>query len=99
EVQGVSSAICDEADADCSDAIVAVAPQAVSDPEYITIEEVQRLQRVQSGFVVVDARTERTYNERTETIPGSIRLHPDNAVRSAEQQQLAKAAILAVICA
>jgi sodium/hydrogen antiporter len=70
-----------------------------SDPAYISIDEVRDQQRRESGILIIDARSERTYDESTEAIPGEFRLHPDRAVRIAEERKLPKDAILAVICA
>jgi NhaP-type Na+/H+ or K+/H+ antiporter len=75
------------------------APTVLGDPEYITIEEVQQLQGRSVPVVIVDARSERTYNESTEGIPGAIRLHPDRAVHAAEERMLPKKDVLAVLCA
>ncbi|HUQ91360.1 MAG TPA: cation:proton antiporter [Bryobacteraceae bacterium] len=85
----------------CSiDGVPCELPQILPDPEYITLEEVQRLQQnTAARMVVVDARSERTYGESTEEIPGAIRLHPDRAVQAARQYPLSKDAVLAVLCA
>ena len=71
----------------------------VDDPEYISIDEVKNLQTHSGQLVLIDARSERTYNESDESIPGSIRLSPDQAVRTATELQLPKRAVLAVLCA
>jgi rhodanese-related sulfurtransferase len=49
--------------------------------------------------VIVDARSERTYNESDQAIPGAVRLPPDQPVRTAAQLSVPKAAVLAVLCA
>jgi NhaP-type Na+/H+ or K+/H+ antiporter len=69
------------------------------DPEYITIADVQDLQRRAEPVIIVDARSERTYDESTESIPGAVRLPPESAVRTAAQRHLPKHAVLAVLCA
>lgn len=74
-------------------------PEMLGDTEYITIEEIQGLRRRSVPVVIVDSRSERTYNESTEEIPGAIRLHPDRAVQSAAQHKIPKDAVLAVLCA
>jgi len=75
-------------------------PIVLDDPDYISIEEIQRLQQQRSvPVVIVDSRSERTYEESTEAIPGAIRLHPDRAVQEAEQHKIAKGDVLAVLCA
>ena len=74
-------------------------PIVLRDPEYITIEEVQELQRRSVPVVIADSRSERSYDESTEEIPGAIRLHPDRAAQSAAQHKIRKEAVLAVLCA
>ena len=49
--------------------------------------------------VIIDARSERTYTESDQAIPGAIRLPPDQAVRTAAQLGIPKTAVLAVLCA
>jgi hypothetical protein len=71
----------------------------LADPEYITIADVQDLQRRAEPVIIVDARSERTYDESTEAIPGAVRLPPESAVRTAAQCRLPKDAVLAVLCA
>ncbi len=77
----------------------AAAAEALNDAEYISIAGIRELQRHSSQLIIVDARSERTYNESSETIPGSIRLHPDDAVRAAARSHLPTEAVLAVVCA
>jgi len=74
-------------------------PVALGDPEYITIDEVQEFQRRSVPVVIADSRSERTYNESTEEIPGAIRLHPERAIQSAAQNRIPKDHVLAVLCA
>jgi hypothetical protein len=69
----------------------------LSDGEYISLAELDTMTR--PGAVVVDARTERTFNESGLTIPEAIRLHPDRAPLDAERQQIPYSAVLAVLCA
>ena len=71
----------------------------LSDPEYISIAEVKALQAHPGQVVIVDARSERTYNESDQAIPGAIRLPPDQSVRTAAQLGIPKKAVLAVLCA
>jgi hypothetical protein len=72
----------------------------LDDPQYLSVEDVLSLQQRQSvPVVIVDARSERTYDESTEVIPGAIRLHPDRALQMAEQYKIAKGDVLAVLCA
>lgn len=69
------------------------------DPEYITIADVQEFQRRAVPVIIVDARSERTYDESTEAIPGAVRLSPEMAVRTGAERRLPKDAVLAVLCA
>ena len=67
--------------------------------EYISLTELKDLQASPTPPVIVDARSERSYNDSDESIPGSIRVDPERSVLTASQQQLPKNAILAVLCA
>ena len=72
---------------------------AVDDPEYISLAQVKSLQAHPGRLIIIDARSERTYNDSDQSIPGSIRLPPDQAARTAAQVGLPKGAVLAVLCA
>jgi hypothetical protein len=71
----------------------------LNDPEYITLDAVKALQSSSAQLVIVDARTERTYDDSGEQIPGAVRLSPHQSIRSAGHAQLAKQAVLAILCA
>ncbi|MCU1273851.1 MAG: hypothetical protein JWO48_1282 [Bryobacterales bacterium] len=73
--------------------------QPQKDSEYISITEVTDLQSRSQPLLIIDARSERTYDDRTEDIPGAIRLHPDSAVQMARDRGIPKTAVLAVLCA
>ena len=66
---------------------------------FTTIEDVQSMQRRGKRPVVVDARSERSYEASDEIIPGSVRLHPDQAAADAERLQLPRDAEIVVFCA
>ena len=72
---------------------------APSDPEYISLAEVKALQERADQVIIIDARSERTYNESDQGIPGAIRLPPNGAARTAAQLGIPKPAMLAVLCA
>ncbi|MFN7935809.1 MAG: cation:proton antiporter [Bryobacteraceae bacterium] len=82
---------------DSSEGSTAAAGPAPS-PQTITIDEVRKLAETNTQHYIIDSRSERTYDPKI-TIPGSIRLHPDRPVTAANETQLAREAILAVICA
>jgi NhaP-type Na+/H+ or K+/H+ antiporter len=86
-----------------SAAVVDIAPlnqsAAVKDPIRITIDEMRVLQRTGEPVVIVDARSARTYDGDPLTAAGSVRLQPEDPVRDAREQQLAKHANLVVYCA
>lgn len=67
--------------------------------EYISLAELKALQASPTPPVIVDARSERSYNDSDEWIPGSVRVDPERSVRTASEQQLPKNATLAVLCA
>jgi rhodanese-related sulfurtransferase len=67
--------------------------------EYISLDDVKALNERGEQVVVIDARTERSYEESKEDIPGALRLAPDDAVRLAGQLGISKKPVLAVLCA
>ena len=69
------------------------------DPEYLSLDEMDQLTRVGVPVNIVDSRTERTYSESNQEIPGAVRLHPDHPVLDAEKRQLSHDLVLAVLCA
>lgn len=71
----------------------------VSKPDVITIEEMPSLRTRGVPMIVLDARTERTFEESDLLAEGTVRLSPDNAVVNAERLKLPREAILAVFCA
>jgi NhaP-type Na+/H+ or K+/H+ antiporter len=71
----------------------------LAEGEYISFAELDAMKRSGSVVLVVDSRTERTFNESGLTIPDAIRLHPDHATLDAERQQIPHDAVLAVLCA
>ncbi len=71
----------------------------LSHPEYISIAEVKALKAQPGQLVIVDARSERTYNESDQGIPGAVRVPPDQSVRTAVRLAIPKTAVLAVLCA
>jgi NhaP-type Na+/H+ or K+/H+ antiporter len=68
-------------------------------PERITIAELSELTRRGEPTTLVDARAERSYNEDDIQARGSVRVHPDDPVRSALEQRLSQQATLVVYCA
>jgi sodium/hydrogen antiporter len=81
---------------ECSIDLTAGEPR---DAEYISIDEVKALQAHPGQVMIIDARSERTYNESDQAIPEALRLPPDQAVRTAAQFGIPKTAVLAVLCA
>lgn len=73
--------------------------QAPSHAEYISIAEIRALESHPGQLVIVDARKERTYDDSDESIPGSVRVSPEQSVRTATQLGIPKGAVLAVLCA
>jgi NhaP-type Na+/H+ or K+/H+ antiporter len=67
--------------------------------EYISIPEVKALQAQPGQVVIVDARTERTYSESDQGIPGAVRVEPEHSTASAARLGVPKTAVLAVLCA
>lgn len=72
----------------------------LSGSEYITLGEVKALlQSSPDQVIVVDARSDRTYEESDQDIPNAIRMPPNQATRTAAQLAIPKDAVLAVLCA
>jgi sodium/hydrogen antiporter len=67
--------------------------------ERISITEAQELQRAGEPVVFVDARARKSYESDARQIPGSVRIPPEDPVRAATEQRLAKHATLVVYCA
>lgn len=77
-------------------------PVAVEEPqvpERITFAELAELRERGEPTIVVDARAERSYNGNDLRASGSVRVQPDDPVRSALEQRLSKRATLVVYCA
>lgn len=64
----------------------------------ITLDEYRALKSSERGVVLVDSRTDRTYDP-SNPIPDSVRVHPDRAVADAIRHDLPAAATLVVFCA
>lgn len=69
--------------------------QKVEQSGLIKIDEI----REKKDVVIIDARSERSYDNSPEEIPGAYRLHPNRAVADATNANVPKGAVLAVLCA
>jgi hypothetical protein len=69
------------------------------EPERITIDEMRALQGKGEPLVIVDARSNRTYDGEPIAAAGSVRLNPDDPVRDATEKRLSQRATLVVYCA
>ena len=79
--------------------IPASAKPGVASPEYIDSDELRLLQQTGAPVVVVDARSQRTFDESELLAQGAVRIDPDRAVLEAEKKNLPRDAVLAVFCA
>lgn len=86
-----------------STAIVGAAPvsqsQTVADPLRISIDDLRALQAKREPVVIVDARSDRTYDGDPITAAAAVRLRPDDPVRDATEKRLSQRATLVVYCA
>jgi NhaP-type Na+/H+ or K+/H+ antiporter len=86
-----------------STAIVDAAPvrqsQAVADTLRISIDEMRTLQAKGEPVVIVDARSDRTYDGDPITAAAAVRLRPGDPVRDATEKRLSQRATLVVYCA
>ena len=69
------------------------------EPERITIDEMRALQAKGEQLVIVDARSNRTYDGEPIAATGSVRVNPDDPVRDATEKRLSQRATLVVYCA
>jgi len=75
-------------------AVTAAAPA-----ERITIDEVRELLKRAEPVVYVDARAARSYGADDRQVTGSVRIPPEDPVRSAAEQRLSQRSTLVVYCA
>jgi hypothetical protein len=68
-------------------------------PEYITVDQIRELEKAGETLVVIDARTERTYEESGDTAGSAVRIDPERVVQDARAQRLAREAVLVAFCA
>ncbi len=71
----------------------------VSSPEYVTIDEVNALWAAREPVVIVDGRSETSYDASDRTAAGAVRLEPDRSVAQANARKLPRDAWLIVYCA
>jgi NhaP-type Na+/H+ or K+/H+ antiporter len=76
-------------------------PQVALDvvAEKIDLGEVRTLRTKGEPVIIVDARADKSFRADMRFAEGAVRLPPDDPVRSAEEQRLAKHATLVVFCA
>ncbi len=67
--------------------------------ETITLAELRKLRETGQSFVILDARTERTYDLDDVTASGALRLAPDSAAAHARALNLPRNAWLVIYCA
>lgn len=67
--------------------------------ERISIDEVRRLRQAAEPVIVLDVRTERTYDESELQAKDAVRLPPDRAAERASQLDLPRNTWLVVMCA
>jgi hypothetical protein len=85
---------------------LAAAPTPVPDvkaddivPEKITIEEMQALERAGEPVVLLDVRTQRTFETDPLIARGAIRMPPEDAVRLVTAHRIPWKATLVAYCA
>lgn len=74
-------------------------PSAAVGELRITMDEVRALRQRGEPVVFVDARAARSYDTDDRQITGSVRISPDDPVRSATERRLTQRATLVVYCA
>ncbi len=76
--------------------VIPSAPSERNARTTITVDEYLELKRSGAPVVLVDSRTDRTYDSE---VPESVRVHPDRPIADAIRHELPSAATLAVFCA
>jgi rhodanese-related sulfurtransferase len=71
----------------------------IPDSDRVTVDELRELWRRGEEVIVVDARTDRTWRQDALQARGSIRIPPDDVLRSLRQARLSQHANLVVYCA
>jgi hypothetical protein len=77
----------------------APAPEIVTVPERITLDEMRQLQASGEPVIIADVRTDRTWNSDQVKAQGAVRLPPDDAVRQARQLGLDHHGTVVLYCA
>ncbi|MEO8682916.1 MAG: cation:proton antiporter [Vicinamibacterales bacterium] len=67
--------------------------------ELITVPEYLKLKQSGKEVVLVDSRSERTYNDRDADAPDAVRVHPERPIADAGRLKIPKTATLVVFCA
>jgi NhaP-type Na+/H+ or K+/H+ antiporter len=75
-----------------------VAPEAADGKDVITLEEITRLCESGEDVVVLDVRTEKSYDSSDRRAKGALRVPPDRVVESAASLALPRNAWLAAYC-
>ena len=97
-VRGHAAGLSDDPEPAVTDATTVPAAAPVS-PDRIALAEVRQLMERGEAPIVVDARADRGYRASDLQARGAIRLPPDDPVRAARAQRLAKHGTLVVYCA
>jgi NhaP-type Na+/H+ or K+/H+ antiporter len=77
---------------------VNIAPVSV-DEGSITLDQVLELQKNGQNIIILDVRSERSFDDSDLLAKGAIRIHPDETVRKANELRLDKEAWLIAFCA
>ncbi len=72
--------------------------EIVASGELITLDEIARLRESGEDVVIVDARTDKSYDSSDTRAKGAVRVHPDRVVESAASLALPRNAWLAAYC-
>lgn len=75
------------------------AGEADTSSERVTVAQMQQIRRAGESVVVLDARTERTYNGSDKNAVGALRLIPNHVVEGAKERGLPRNAWLIAFCA
>jgi rhodanese-related sulfurtransferase len=77
----------------------AAAAPVTLDTKYVSIEDLDRLKESGQPFLILDVRTERTFDSSDQQVKGAVRLPPDHVAERARELNLPRDEWLLAYCA
>lgn len=80
-------------------AVSSVATDLIRDSERISVDELIQLQQTGEPLVILDVRSDRTYDSSNLHATGAIRVHPDHALEEVSRRKIDKDTWVITFCA